>query len=38
VKLLDPRIWDIMADPLQLQQVFMNLIVNAAEAMPQAAW
>jgi len=35
VKLLDPRIWDIMADPLQLQQVFMNLIVNAAEAMPQ---
>lgn len=35
VKLLDPRIWSIMADPLQLQQVFMNLIVNAAEAMPQ---
>jgi signal transduction histidine kinase len=35
VKFLDPRIWAIMADPLQLQQVFMNLIVNAAEAMPQ---
>ena len=24
----------IMADPMQLQQVFMNLILNAAEAMP----
>jgi signal transduction histidine kinase len=35
VKFLDPRIWAIVADPLQLQQVFMNLIVNAAEAMPQ---
>jgi len=35
VKLLDPRIANIMADALQLQQVFMNLIVNAAEAMPQ---
>jgi len=35
VTLLDHRIWDIMADALQLQQVFMNLIVNAAEAMPQ---
>jgi signal transduction histidine kinase len=35
VKFLDPRIWAIMADPLQLQQVFINLIVNAAEAMPQ---
>jgi signal transduction histidine kinase len=35
VKFLDPRIWAIMADPLQLQQVFMNLIVNAAEAMPR---
>jgi len=34
VRLLDPRIWEITADPLQLQQVFMNLIINAAEAMP----
>ncbi len=35
VRLFDPRAWEIAADPLQLQQVFMNLIVNAAEAMPQ---
>lgn len=35
VKLLDARAWEISADPLQLQQVFMNLIINAAEAMPQ---
>ncbi len=34
VKLLDPRVWEIVADPLQLQQVFMNLLINAAEAMP----
>ena len=34
VRLLDPRIWEITADPLQLQQVFMNLLINAAEAMP----
>ena len=31
---LDPQLSRIQADPLQLHQVFVNLISNAAEAMP----
>jgi len=31
---LDPSLPLIQADPMQLQQVFMNLMNNAAEAMP----
>jgi two-component system, NtrC family, sensor kinase len=32
---LDPQLPNIQADPLQLRQVFVNLMNNAAEAMPQ---
>lgn len=32
-KFLDPSIPEIMADPDQIQQVFINIIINAAEAM-----
>ena len=32
---LDPQLTWIQADPLQLHQVFVNLISNAAEAMPE---
>jgi two-component system NtrC family sensor kinase len=31
---LDPKVGTIQADPLQLRQVFINLMNNAAEAMP----
>ncbi|MCP4644884.1 MAG: transporter substrate-binding domain-containing protein [bacterium] len=31
---LDPDIWLISADPSRLQQIIMNLVVNAADAMP----
>jgi two-component system sensor histidine kinase AtoS len=34
VKEYDNRAPGTMADPMQLQQVFMNLLLNAAEAMP----
>ncbi len=30
----DARVPGTMADPMQLQQIFMNLLLNAAEAMP----
>ncbi len=33
IKDFDVRIPAIMADPLQLQQVFMNLLINSADAM-----
>jgi signal transduction histidine kinase len=35
VKNFDPRLPTIMADPMQMQQVFLNLLMNAVEAMPQ---
>lgn len=34
LKDLDPRLPEIMADPMQLQQVFFNLLLNAADAIP----
>lgn len=30
----DARVPDIMADPMQLQQIFLNLLLNSIEAMP----
>jgi len=35
VKDFDHHIPEITADPMQLQQIFLNLFLNAAEAMPQ---
>src|SRR5581483_10789660 len=32
---LDPQLPSIMADATQLEQAFLNLILNAAEAMPE---
>ncbi len=35
LKDFDSDLYNIMADPMQLQQVFLNLMFNAIEAMPQ---
>ena len=35
LKDFDPDLQEIMADPMQLQQVFLNLMFNAIEAMPR---
>jgi signal transduction histidine kinase len=35
VKDFDNRIPNVPADPLQLRQIFLNLLLNAAEAMPE---
>ena len=34
-KVLDPQLPQVMADPMQLEQAFLNLTLNAVEAMPQ---
>ncbi|MBW2000590.1 MAG: PAS domain S-box protein, partial [Deltaproteobacteria bacterium] len=33
--ILEPRLWSVYADPSQVEQVIMNLVVNSREAMPK---
>ncbi len=33
--ILDENAWQVNADPLQVEQVFLNLMTNAADAMPE---
>lgn len=35
VRELDEDLPDVMADPMQLKQIFMNLMLNAVDAMPE---
>lgn len=35
VKDLDPRVPEVLMDPGQMQQVFINMLVNASQAMPK---